>query len=353
VCPTTARGYFLATHVRNDRITTLHRLLIVLVSLLAACQDASPEPRVVGTLERNRFELIAEAQEPIVDIPVREGQLVQKGDLLLQLDMARFVAQRAQAEAVRDRVKARLAELVRGPRAEKIAEARARLAGAESTLQQLSRDLQRAKELFELEVLAEVAFDRTQARYKEAVSRRDEAKVLLEELLEGTTVEELDQARAALTEAEAVLSEVNIRLNRLSVHAPVSGQIDALPYEVGERPPPGAVVVVMLADQAPYARVFVPEPIRAQVQPGTQAEVWVDGVAAPFAGQVRVISHQAAFTPYFALTERDRSRLMYVAEVDLRDAEAKTLPTGLPVEVVFADHSAHIAITAQQRLSHE
>lgn len=227
------------------------------------------------------------------------------------------------------------------------------LAGAESTLQQLSQDLQRTKELFEVEVLPEAALDRTQARYEEAVARRDEAKSLLEERLAGTTVEELDQARAALAETEAALSEVDLRLDRLSIHAPVSGQIDALLYEVGERPPPGAVVVVMLADQAPYARVFVPEPMRARVRPGTQAEVWVDGIADPFTGQVRLVSHQAAFTPYFALTEHDRSRLMYVAEVDLTDAEANALPTGLPVEVIFTDHLAHIATVVQQRRNHE
>jgi HlyD family secretion protein len=150
-------------------------------------------------------------------------------------------------------------------------------------------------------------------------------------------VEELDQARAGLAEAQAALDEAKISLERLRVRAPVAGCIDALPYELGERPAPGAVVAVMLAAGAPYARVFVPEPIRARVRPGTAARIWVDGKEESFAGRVRTVSGEASFTPYFALTERDRSRLVYVAEVDLDGPEAAELPTGVPVEVVFEE----------------
>ncbi|GAG92015.1 unnamed protein product, partial [marine sediment metagenome] len=42
------------------------------------------------------------------------------------------------------------------------------------------------------------------------------------------------------------------------------------------------------------------------------------------------------FTPYFALTEHDRSRLSYLAEVDVPDASS--LPSGVPLEVDFPVH---------------
>ena len=48
---------------------------------------------------------------------------------------------------------------------------------------------------------------------------------------------------------------------------------------------------------------------------------------------VRFLSAQAAFTPYYALTQRDRSRLSYLMEVTLTEPAAKELPTGVPVEV--------------------
>ena len=46
----------------------------------------------------------------------------------------------------------------------------------------------------------------------------------------------------------------------------------------------GAVVAVLLADGAPYARVYVPEEIRARVVPGARATVRIDGVEGEFSG---------------------------------------------------------------------
>jgi HlyD family secretion protein len=63
--------------------------------------------------------------------------------------------------------------------------------------------------------------------------------------------------------------------------------------------------------------------------------VTVPGLEHSYGGKLRAISSEAAFTPYFALTQHDRSHLAYVAEVDLDEAEARDLPTGVPVEVRF------------------
>jgi HlyD family secretion protein len=79
--------------------------------------------------------------------------------------------------------------------------------------------------------------------------------------------------------------------------------------------------------------VFVPEPVRAGVQPGTEATVRIDGTGRDWKGRVRYVSTDAAFTPYYALNERDRSRLSFLAEVELVEEEAATLPAGMPVEV--------------------
>ena len=68
---------------------------------------------------------------------------------------------------------------------------------------------------------------------------------------------------------------------------------------------------------------------------GAKVSVVVDGFAIPFEGKIRMISAEAAFTPYYALTEKDRGHFAYLAEIDLVDDSARDLPTGLPVEVVF------------------
>jgi HlyD family secretion protein len=95
--------------------------------------------------------------------------------------------------------------------------------------------------------------------------------------------------------------------------------------------------MVLLADTAPYARIYVPETVRASIVPGMSATVRVDGFPEPVQGRVRTVYSDAVFTPYFALTERDRSRLAYVAEVTLIGEDTGRIPTGLPVEVSFPD----------------
>ena len=132
-----------------------------------------------------------------------------------------------------------------------------------------------------------------------------------------------------------MLVEARVRAERLSVRAPTDARVDALPYELGERPAAGAVVAVLLANDAPYARVYVPEPVRASVVPGTPAVVRIDGVEEPLAARVRSVSQEAAFTPYFALNQRDRGRLVFVAKLDFEGDAARELPSGLPLEAEF------------------
>jgi HlyD family secretion protein len=81
-----------------------------------------------------------------------------------------------------------------------------------------------------------------------------------------------------------------------------------------------------------FARFYVPEYLRATVVPGKALAVRVDGVADELRGTVRWVSADASFTPYFALTEHDRSRLSYLAELDL--PQAADLPSGVPLVVL-------------------
>ncbi len=319
------------------------RVAACLLVFLAAtgCGSSSDSQVVLGTLERDRLELPAQANEPIIGIRVHEGEVVAQSQELLQLDPANAAARRSALQASVGVARHRLAELIHGPRSEEVLEARARLGAAESQLDTEVNEYNRVKELVERKLTSQSALERQRAVRDRAESARKEAQAQLTLLLKGTRIEELDQAREALRQAEGELAEFDIGAERLLVRAPRAGVIEALPFKLGERPPAGAAVVIMLAEGAPYARVYVPEPMRVGVKAGTSAEVRVDGVEEPFAGQVRYISAEAAFTPYFALTQKDRSRLSYLAEVTLTEARAAELPAGIPVEVRFTPvHSA-------------
>jgi HlyD family secretion protein len=104
---------------------------------------------------------------------------------------------------------------------------------------------------------------------------------------------------------------------------------------LGDQAPPGAPLAILLVGDAPHARIYVPEPIRATVEVGDAARVFVDGRERALSGRVRMIRSEPSFTPYYALVGEDAARLSYLAEVELTDPDARGLPAGLPVRVEF------------------
>jgi len=302
--------------------------------LLAGCDLADDGHRVVGELASDRIELTMESNEPIIEIAVAEGETVTSGQVLMRQDSTRALARLAEAEGQVAQLQARLAELTQGPRAERIAAARANLEAAMQDLEFRQSEFDRVQDVQQRGLASAESLDRAKAALDAAKSTLKFRRAELQELLAGTRIEQLDQAEAAVRQATARRDSAAIDVERLTLRAPVDGVFDSRLYEIGERPMSGQPVAVMLGGAQPYARVYVPEPQRAGIGPGIPATVYVDGISEPLAGRVRWVSSEAAFTPYFALTERDRGRLSFVAKVDIEDRQER-LADGVPVEVEF------------------
>ncbi len=312
----------------------LVRTLIALSILVAnlGCDTSGSDTRVAGQLESDRIEITAEVFEPIVEIAVREGQRVSAGELLLRQDNTRILARIRETEAALAQSNARLDELIRGPRKERLDAGRAVADGARLDLEFREIEHERAQRVFEQDLASSETLDSAKAALDRAKANLEFQQARLQEMLSGTTVEELAQAGQAVRQIEARLSSLQIDFERHQALAPVDGIVDSKLYELGERPTVGKPMLVMLSGEQPYARIYVPESLRVHVSPGTDARVYVDGLTDVVAGTVRWVSSEAAFTPYFALTERDRGRLSYLAKVDLLNVDRR-LPDGVPVEV--------------------
>jgi HlyD family secretion protein len=174
---------------------------------------------------------------------------------------------------------------------------------------------------------AKAALDAAQANLKLRLAQ-------LEERLAGTTIEELEQAQQAVNQATARRDSSIVDFDRHTLKSPVDGILDSRIFEFGERPAQGQPLVIVLGGKQVHARVFVPEILRVRIKAGTEARIYVDGLDTAIEGRVRWVASEAAFTPYYALTERDRGRLSYVAKIDITE-ERERLPDGVPVEVEF------------------
>jgi HlyD family secretion protein len=301
--------------------------------LLAACarHDESTLP---GTVERDRVELVADANEAIVSLPFAEGAAVRAGDVIVVQDRALSTADLDAARAQLAEAEARAEELSNGPRGTTIRAGVARRDTARVQRDNAVRERDRLLGLVARSLVSKQEADRQSAAADAAESTLREAEADLRELQEGTRTEQVAQARKAADAARATLQGLETTSSRLEVRAPIAGTIDSLPFHLGEKPARGATVAVLLATAAPFARVHVPEPIRARVKIGTPATLRVDGLDRTFKGQVRFVASEAEFTPYYSLTAADRSRLSFLAEVVI-DADHESLPSGVPVDVTL------------------
>ncbi len=133
----------------------------------------------------------------IVELTVKEGDPVVKGELLLRIKPDTYISQRDRSLAA-------------------ISSARARLAQAEAQYTQAELSYKRNKQLYGEQTISKSDFEQADASYTVAKS-------------------EVDAAKFAIVSAEASLKEANENLTKTSIYAPMSGTVSMLLVELGER----------------------------------------------------------------------------------------------------------------------
>ncbi|WP_298770148.1 HlyD family efflux transporter periplasmic adaptor subunit [uncultured Shewanella sp.] len=308
--------------------------LLPFLLLLTSCGKNSDGKVALGSLIRERVVLTATANEIVTALPFKKGDHVKKGDLLVQLYNARQKALVDKTIADVAEKEAYLVKLQNGSRKEDVAAAQATLNDAEASLVLAEKTLARTKDLLASNLTSKAQYDQDVANQKTSLASRNNAREALLKLTNGTRPEDLDSAEASLAAAKAVYQSEKLTYDQLSVVATRDGILDNLPWNLGERVSTNSPVAVILSGATPYVRAYIPEPYRARLKVGSQVMVKVDGIKSPFQGVISWISMDSAYTPYYALNEEERSRLVYLADVSLPDT-ANDLPSGLPAQVVM------------------
>ncbi|MFV8781459.1 HlyD family secretion protein [Microbulbifer sp. SA54] len=304
----------------------------MLLLVISGCGEQPPA--ALGTLEWDRIALPAPVAEKIIEIRVAEGQRVAAGAVLLVLDPRQTQAQLQAAEAEVARQQAVLSELQAGPRTEEVKRAKANLDAAEAEAVDRQADYRRLKNLSGKDFVSKSDVDGAKAAAESAQAQVRAAREQLLELQRGFRVEEIEQGQAALQQALALAEAQRVVLGKLVIRAPRAGLVDSIPFKLGDEAPIGASLAVMLTGGSPYARVYVPQPMRAGVKRGQRAVVYLVGSDKGYPGSVRMVRDDPSFTPYYALTGDDVARLSYIAEIQLQK-DAADLPAGLPLRAEF------------------
>jgi HlyD family secretion protein len=193
---------------------------------------------------KTQVKISADVSAKITKLPIEEGQWVEQGALLIELDRERYLAIVEQAEA-RVRSAQANANLVR------------------ENLNQTEKEFARSRELVARDLESQSGLDAVQAAYQVEVARH------------ASSLDQVEQARASLKQARDDLSKT-------AIYAPMSGTVSDLNKEQGEIAIGSQFqedVILVIADLSEMeAQVDVDENDIVSVEIGQLAEIEVDAL---------------------------------------------------------------------------
>lgn len=154
--------------------------------------------------------ITAEVSGQIIALPVKEGDQVTQGDLLVQINPDLYEAALNRAKAAANSARSNLAS------------ARAQRAQADAQFFASEKGWERTQKLFNERILSQADFDAAQANFRTAEATLTSA------------TESIRSAEFAISSAEASVQEAQDNLSRTTLVAPQSGTVTALVKEVGE-----------------------------------------------------------------------------------------------------------------------
>ena len=253
--------------------------------------------------------ITAEVNGQIIDLPVKEGDVVEKGDLLVQLNPDIYEAALLRAEASLNSARSNLAS------------ARAQVAQGEANQFAAAKAFERAQSLLASKVISQAEFDQNEASYLTANANLTSAK------------ESVRSAEFAIRSGEASLQEARDNLSRTTLVAPQAGVVTALSKEVGESVQgngftAGEVIMNVSDLSTMEVNVEVNESDIVRIHMDDEAEIEVDAyLGETFSGRVTEIGNTALnagmngfsmdqVTNFSVKIRLDRASYMHLVEGD-------------------------------------
>jgi HlyD family secretion protein len=291
--------------------------------------------RIAGNIEAHESIISFKVPGRIVELPVHEGQYVNKGDLLARLDDDDYRQQVSVDEATARTREAELKLALAGSRKQEIRAAKQSLIDAESDLQLKRAEFRRRESLLREQAVSQEDVDSAETLMKRAEATYRRVKENYDEIVEGTRKEEIAVRRANLQLAQEHLEMSRVNLSYTVLSAPVSGVVLVRQAELGEVVSPGTPVVTIADVDHLWMRGYINETDLGRVRWDQPATVRTDTYPdQEYHGRVSFIASQAEFTPKSVETYKERVTLVYRVKIDLENPNHELKP-GMPAEAVI------------------
>lgn len=322
---------------KNKRIVLIAGLAVVIVvGLLVRYEFSAGEKSdslvLYGNVDIREVELAFRVPGRLAAVHFDEGDKVEQGQLVAEIDAEPYREALAVAAARVEQAEANLAKLKAGSRPQEVERARSAVREAQAANDNAVRDFNRQQGLAASGASSEKILDAARARREETAAKLASAKEALALAEEGFRAEDIAAAHAALSAATAARAQAETRLDDTRLLAPSDGTLIARTREPGSMLAAGTPVYSLSLRDPLYVRAYVDEPHLGRLAPGTTVSVSTDSSDKVYTGQIGFISPRAEFTPKSVETTALRTDLVYRLRIVVTDAD-EGLRQGMPVTV--------------------
>lgn len=317
--------------MKPQRLLVAGLLLAALVAIgvLWLMPRLSRTPTLSGYVEGEALYLATPVSGRIEQVLVRRGDLVKTGQRLFIVDPAQLRAQRDQAGAELNAAEAQAADARKGQRPVELAVFDANVAAAEATARDTAATLRRVRPLVQKGVFAKARLDEAQSAYDAAEAQVKAAHRQREAAALGDREDQIRAADSRVRQTTAALTAAEARLSEGAPVAPGAARVEDVFFQTGEWASANQAVVALLPNDKVKLRFFVPEQQINAYRPGGVVNFTCDGCQDGMTATIAYISPRPEFTPPVIYSREARDRLVYLVEA----RPSVLLNPGQPVDV--------------------
>ncbi|WP_168566420.1 efflux RND transporter periplasmic adaptor subunit [Crateriforma spongiae] len=253
-------------------------LLYVDVISVGSVKPPEQVSRYRGTVQPRRESLLAFRRSGRIDrVDVHEGDMVRQGDELAMLDVSDLKAERDSLQAQLDVAVAKHAEAVAGPRRQTIAAAAAEVDRLRAEVSAAQSRWQREQVLRSRGAGSDQSFDDAKFAVRRLEAALESATAAHEELAEGTRIEQVQQAKANIDVAKAMLQRIDVDLKDSRILAPFDGSIALRQVDEGTIVGADQPVFRLIESPPLEARFGLPPEIVSTLAVGQTLRTEIDG----------------------------------------------------------------------------
>ena len=297
-------------------------VIVALIGMLALGRD----PEVIqGEMEVEEYRVSGKVPGRILELRVKEGDMVKAGDTLAIIEAPEVEAKMTQAQSAVDAASAMEQMAKNGARKEMIQSAYQLLEQAKAGLEIAEKSFNRMKVLFDEEVISAQKFDEAQAMYKAARAQVKAAQSQYDMAVNGARQEERRAASATVGQARGAVQEVTSYIKETVQVAQMDGEVTDVYPKVGELVGTGTPIMSIAVMDDQWATFNIREDQLKDIKVGSELTVKIPALDVETVMKVTSMKDKGSFAVWKATKA--------TGQYDQKTFEVKARPTSAVKDV--------------------